>query len=229
MSIKIPWGEVLAADAFIREVHLRYQEELAGMAEVSVTGMMAIMGRAISASIRSMSRSYVIAFIVISALMVLLVGELKLGLLSMIPNLIPICLIMGVMGALGITIDLNALMIGSIAIGLVVDDTMHFMYNFKKYNQIKRDPSAAVRETMLGAGRALLITSLVLAANFFVMLAGELVNTMKFGFFTGLVILVALLTDFILAPALLLYITPKTEGIDKRAPDLLAPLPDMKT
>ncbi len=226
VSIKIPWAEVLTVDAFIRDVHHRYEEELAGLAEVSVTGMMTISGEAISASIRSMSKSYVIAFIVISMLMVVLVGELKLGLLSMIPNLIPILLIMGLMGLLGITIDLNALMIGSIAIGLVVDDTMHFMYNFKKYNQIKRDPRAAIRETMLGAGRALLITSLVLAANFFVLMAGELLTTTKFGFFTGLVILVALLIDFILAPALLIFVSPKAGEASDRAPGIRTPIPD---
>ncbi|MCP4692665.1 MAG: MMPL family transporter [Desulfobacterales bacterium] len=212
ISIKIPWAEILSTDRFINRVYALFEREFAGLADVSVTGMMTIMGKAVSAAIRSMAKSYVAAFFVISILMILLVGDLKLGLLSMIPNLFPIFLIMGVMGAFGVTIDLNALMIGSIAIGLVVDDTMHFMYNYRRYYDMEKNPRQAVRETLLSTGRALLITSLVLAANFFVLLFGQLIHANKFGLFTGLVILLALLADFILAPALMVQVAGRGEG-----------------
>jgi len=108
------------------------------------------------------------------------------------------------MGAFNVFIDLNALMICSIAIGLVVDDTMHFMYNYRKYYERLGDARKAVRETFLTTGRALLITALVLSANFFVLLNATFTSTHKFGFFSGLVILMALLADFIVAPALMI-------------------------
>ncbi len=143
--------------------------------------------------------------------MIILVGDLKLGILSMIPNLLPIFIVMGFMGTFGFVIDLVALMIGSIAIGLVVDDTMHFMYNYRRYYEMEKNPHIAVQETLLSTGRALLITSLVLTAGFFVMLFTPLHNTIKFGFFTGIVILVALLADFIVAPALMTAVAGNTK------------------
>jgi predicted RND superfamily exporter protein len=103
-------------------------------------------------------------------------------------------------------------MIGSIALGLVVDDTMHFMYNFRKYYHITGDPKEAIRETFLGTGRALLITSLVLSSGFFVTMFATLSNTIIFGLFTGLVILIALLADFVLAPALMFLLYKKGKG-----------------
>jgi predicted RND superfamily exporter protein len=167
------------------------------------------MGKAVSASIRSMTKSYVVAAFVISILMIVLVGDIKLGAISMIPNLLPIIVVMGIMGAFSVYIDLNALMICSIAIGLVVDDTMHFMYNYRKYYDRFGDARQAVRETFLTTGRALLITALVLTANFFVLLLATFPVTHKFGFFTGLVILMALLADFIVAPALMVLVMPR--------------------
>jgi len=219
VSMKVPWPEAVASDRFIEKLHDHYKTEMAGIADVTVTGMLYILGDAVTASIRSMSKSYFIAFIVISVLMIILVGDLKLGLLSMIPNLLPIFLVMGCMGAFGVNVDLVALMIGSIAIGLVVDDTMHFMYNFRRYYDLERDPRLAVRNTLLTTGRALLITSLVLAAGFFVLLFADLNNTNRFGFFTGIVVLLALLADFIVAPALMVTVAGRQKSAKRQAPD----------
>jgi predicted RND superfamily exporter protein len=146
--------------------------------------------------------------------MIVLIGNLKIGLVSMIPNLLPILITMGIMGSFYIPLDINSLMIGSIAIGIVVDDTVHFMYNFQKYYDKTPNPFYAVRETILGTGRALLITSLVLCTGFFVLMLASLKHLVRFGFFTGITILIALLADFLLVPALLVVLKqhPKTVG-----------------
>jgi len=144
-------------------------------------------------------------------IMLLLVGNLKLGLLSMCPNLLPIVMVMGLISLCGISLDINTLFIGSIAIGLVVDGTIHFMYNFRKYLDETGNPKQAIRETFLGTGRALLITSIVLSMNFFVLLTATLNHSVRFGFFTGIVIIFALLSDFLLAPALL-FLGTKNNG-----------------
>ena len=127
----------------------------------------------------------------------------------MIPNLLPILIAMGWMGYVGSPLDLNSIMIGSIALGVVVDDTVHFMYNFQKCYRQTSDPYIAIRETLLGTGRALLITSLVLGTGFFILMFASLNHLVRFGFFTGITILIALLADFILVPALLITISRK--------------------
>lgn len=207
ISIKIPWIDLVHVDQFLDQVEEMFQNTFLKTADTTVTGMTAIMGRTIPAAQRSMAKSYTIAFFVISLMMIFLVGSIRYGLLSMAPNLFPIILVMGLMGCLGFEMDLNALMIGSIAIGLVVDDTMHFMYNFRKYYVLTGNTYQAIRETLLGTGRAILVTSLVLCANFFAIMLATLKSALTFGFFTGLVIIVALLSDFVLAPALMVVVT----------------------
>jgi len=70
------------------------------------------------------------------------------------------------MGWLGVTLDLFALLVGGIAIGLAVDDTIHFMHNFRRYHDHGRDVYGAVRETLHTAGQAMLVTTLVLTLGF---------------------------------------------------------------
>ena len=203
VTVKTPWVDAVICRAFMDEIRHRFTGAFGNRAEVSITGIMALMARAIVAAIHSMAQSYGIALGVIAVMMVVLVADLKLGLISMIPNLLPILITMGLIGLAGIPLDINTLMIGSIAIGLVVDDTVHFMYNFKKYYGRSGNVRDAVRQTLLGAGRALLITSLTLCTGFFILMVATLENMVKFGFFTGITILFALVADFLLAPALL--------------------------
>lgn len=224
VSIKIPFMEVLLTEKVSDDIYNRFRNSFDGLASVTVTGMSPMMGKTVAAAIRSMSKSYIVAFFVITIMMIILVGDVKLGLLSMIPNILPIFLVMGIMGAFGVYIDLNALMIGSIAIGMVVDDTMHFVYNFRRYYELTGDARTAVRDTLLSAGRALLITSLVLAASFFTLLFATFTSTHKFGFFTGLVILAALLANFIVTPALVVLALPYLKIKNLMFPQPVAPV-----
>ncbi len=213
ISIRIPWVDLVIVDEYLTAIESKFNSVFQNKAEVTITGITALMGRTIPAAIRSMGKSYIIAFIVITFLMLLLLGNVKFGLISMIPNLLPILIVMAFMSAIGTPLDMTSLMIGSIAIGLVVDDTMHFMYNFTKYYDITGNTQKAVRETLLGTGRAIMITSLVLCSNFFALLTGTLKSTITFGFFTGLVIIIALVADLVLAPALMTIATRKKNPV----------------
>ena len=103
--------------------------------------------------------------------------------------------------------DLISMLMFGIAIGLVVDDTVHFMYNFQKYLGISGDVREAVRETLLGTGRALLVTSLAICFGFSTLGFASLESVNRFGLFTGLTILLALAADFLMAPALMVLVT----------------------
>jgi predicted RND superfamily exporter protein len=206
ITVKTPWVDAVVYRTFIEEINEKVGTLFREQATIRSTGLMSLLVRAIIAAIYSMAKSYVIAFAVITLMMILLVGDWKIGLLSMIPNLLPILITMGWMGWAGIPLDLNSLMIGSIALGIVVDDTVHFIYNFQKYFNQTADSYSAIEETLLGTGRALLITSLVLCSGFFILMFASLNHLVRFGFFTGVTILIALLADFVLLPALLTII-----------------------
>jgi predicted RND superfamily exporter protein len=101
-----------------------------------------------------------------------------------------------------IQLDLFTIMIGSIAIGVAVDDTIHFMHNYRRYHERYGSVPLAVRETLATTGRALLITSSALAGGFFVFLLASMKNVQAFGLITGCTIVAALLADLMLSPAL---------------------------
>jgi len=208
ITIKTPWVDAVVCEKFIGTIQTRLAEQFPDTVSFHATGLMALLARAISAAIYGMTKSYLAAFVAITVLMFILIGKIRLGLVSMIPNLLPILMTMGVMGMLDVPLDLNSLMIGSIAIGIVVDDTVHFIYNFQKYYDRTSDPHEAIQETLLGTGRALLITSLVLCTGFFILMFASLNHLVNFGFFTGITILIALVADFILLPALMVLLSP---------------------
>ena len=202
-SIKGPWMDAVLYEPFLDHIEGRFRQALAGKAQVTMTGMMPILARTLSMSVRSMARGYVYAFVVITLMMILLIGSLRVGLLSMLPNLLPIFITIGLLGWMGRPMDLFTMLVGSIAIGLAVDDTVHFMHHFRRYYAESGDVSQAVHQTLHTAGRAMLVTSIVLSAGFFTYMFSSMNNLFMFGLLTGLTIILALLADFLLSPALM--------------------------
>ena len=200
---KMPWADAVYLTDFLKDLKQRFQNRLGEEVSISVTGMNALLGRTMHATIVSMTESYLYAAGVITIMMILLIGDLRIGLVSMIPNLTPIILTVGLMGWLGLPMDLFTMLIGSIAIGLAVDDTIHFMHNYRRYHHDTGDVREAVRQTLLTSGRAMLVTTVVLSLGFFIYLFSTLNNLINFGLLTGFTIIMALLSDFFLAPALM--------------------------
>jgi hypothetical protein len=118
---------------------------------------------------------------------------------------------MGVMGWFDVPMDLFTMLVGSIAIGLAVDDTVHFMHNFRRYFEENGDAREAVMKTLHTAGRAMLVTTCVLSVGFFIFMFAEMNNLYNFGWLTGFTIIMALLSDYFIAPALMVTVNrPKT-------------------
>jgi predicted RND superfamily exporter protein len=170
---------------------------------VAVTGVVAINSGIIHAMMRSLAIGYSTGFLLIAALMLLAVGDVRMGLLAMIPNLLPIVIALGVMGYLDIPLNTYNLIGGSILIGVAVDDSIHFFHNFRKYYLRTSDLNFAVNETLRSAGRALLATTLILVASFWMRLFSDLKVIADFGLVMGIALLTAFLADVLLAPALL--------------------------
>jgi hypothetical protein len=167
------------------------------------TGALALSSRSFSVLLSSLVRSYVLALVIITPLMVLLIGNLRLGLLAMIPNLIPVYLVLALMGWLDITLNMSTLLIGSVVIGLAVDDTIHFVHKFNVYLQETGDPVRAVHETFITTGVAMLSTSVILTLSFGTFLFSDFVGTVEFGILAGSAAVIAFLADILVGPALM--------------------------
>jgi predicted RND superfamily exporter protein len=213
ISMKIPWADWMLYPDFLAKVQRRIEEIAGDEVRVTLTGFSALMARAASSLNLTLARSYVIALVIITPLMIFLLGSLKRGLLSMAPNLAPVLITLGLMGWLDIPLDMSTLLIGGIVIGLAVDDTIHFMHGFNRRFAETGDPDRAVRETLGTTGAAMLFTSIVLTAGFFVFTLAYMSNIVVFGLLCGVATLIAFLADVTLAPALMILVTRKRPGV----------------
>lgn len=206
ITIRFPFEDAVQYPPFFAQLEALAAETIGSKASFELTGMGVIIGYTLTAVIHTMVQSYTVALMVITPLIVLLIGNLRIGLFAMLPNLAPIIIILGIMGVFKIPMDAFTLLIGSIAIGLAVDDTIHFMHNFRRYYEETGDPKESVRRTLASTGQALLFTSLVLSGGFFIYMFASMTNLFYFGLLTGITIIIAFLADVILAPALMVLI-----------------------
>ncbi len=176
-----------------------------------MTGMIVLSSQIITEMMNSMVDSYLIAGFMVSLIMILLLRSLKLGAIMMLPNLLPILMILGFMSICNIPLDMFTLLIGAIAIGIIVDDSIHFIHGFKRAFEKTGSALAAVEETFNTEGRALVITTVVLCCGFLVYQFSVLHNLQRFGLLTALCILLALIADLVLAPAIIFLIYKNDE------------------
>jgi predicted RND superfamily exporter protein len=203
ISARMPWRDAVRYRSYLDMVETEAQSMLGSHGQVSMTGVMPLLVRSTSAVVTSIARSYVLAFAIITPLMILLLGNLRLGLLAMIPNLAPIILALGLMGIAGLPLDAFSLLFGGIALGLAVDDTIHFMHNYRRYREDGQDCETAVTTTLLSTGRAMLITTIVLSTGFLGFVLTSMHNLTNLGILVSFAIVVAFFADVLLAPALL--------------------------
>lgn len=208
VTIKLPWTDAVKAigvrNFVTNEFNKAFPKE-----KVEITGMIPLLINTFAQAVHSSVISYLIAFIGITFMMMLILGSVRIGLLSMIPNLTPIILGLLIMYISHIPLDMFTLLIGSIAIGLAVDDTIHFMHNFRRYYIETGDSTKAIEQTFFTTGKAMVITTIVLSLGFYSYMMAKMVSVQNFGLLTGSVILLALLADLLLAPALMIVASKK--------------------
>jgi predicted RND superfamily exporter protein len=203
MTIRMPWRDAIHYSEFFDLADADIHGALDGIGEASTSGILALLVRAMGAVVTSMASSYLLAFGVITPMLVLLLGSLRTGLIAMIPNAMPILLTLGLMGYAGLPLDAFSLLIGGIALGLAVDDTIHFMHNYRRYRGQGEDLETAVANTLRTTGRAMLITTVVLSTGFLGFVLSSMNNLTNLGILVSFAIVTAFVADVLLAPALL--------------------------
>lgn len=156
---------------------------------------------------KNLLRGLFIAILIIGIILGLYFKSVKLLFISLIPNLIPLLIVAGVLGWLGISLKMTTAIIFTIAFGIAVDDTIHMMSYYVKNEIIDR--KKALKATFFHAGSAMLITSIIMIAGFSLFLLSEFGATLYLGLFVSLSLLVALIVDLTILPLLLLSIKKK--------------------
>jgi predicted RND superfamily exporter protein len=144
----------------------------------------------------------------IFVLMILLFRSLRIALISMIPNLVPILLTLGTMGLLGIPLNIATAPVAAIALGIAVDDTIHFLVRFKREFDKAQDYATAVENTLRSVGKPILVTTIVLTAGFCIFLFSNFQPTQNLGVLISFAVVSAVFADLIVLPVLLLLLKP---------------------
>jgi predicted RND superfamily exporter protein len=171
---------------------------------IRITGNVVQQVNIIEALVESLIASLALAVGVIGLIMLLVLRSVKIGLLSLIPNLFPLLLIFGVMGLLGIPLDTSTALIAVIALGIAVDDTIHFLTEYNLYRKKQHSLPTSLELAIVNKGLAIVATSVILCIGFGVLVFSSFVPTIYFGLLSALVMLAALVGDLILLPAIML-------------------------
>jgi predicted RND superfamily exporter protein len=162
--------------------------------------------------VRSQVISLSIAVVTITLVMMMICGSWRLGLLSMVPNIFPIILAMGLMGWAHIPLNSATAMVASIAIGLAVDDTIHFLNHLQQERRHEPRIRAALPNTMQGVARPMVYTSIILGIGFGTLLFSHFVPSVYFAILAVVTVVTALIGDLTLLPALLTFLDDRRTG-----------------
>lgn len=204
VSFRVPWVDYVLYPPLIASIQSIASDVLGKRMRARVTGLVAVFATAYGGALSSMATSYLLAGVVIVPLMALLLGSVRSGLISMLPNLLPVYATLALMGWVGIPLDIATLLIGSIVLGLAVDDTIHLFSGYSRQRSLGKKPREAVYRTLETTGSAMLVTTLVLGAGFGCFLLSTLTNMQHFGLLSAFAIIVAFLADLFVGPALLI-------------------------
>ncbi len=163
----------------------------------------------------SMLSTLPIALVLISGLMIFALRSVRLGLISLVPNIAPAIIGFGLWALISGEINLGLSVVVTLTLGIVVDDAVHFLSKYQRARMEGKSAEEAVRYAFHTVGRALWITTVVLVAGFSVLAMSSFRLNSDMGLLSAIVIFIALVVDFILLPSLLMIFDKQTHYSDK--------------
>lgn len=173
--------------------------------QVKITGTTPLFIKGNKFLIENLRFSLLIAFIVISIIMGILFVNFRMIVISLIPNMIPLLITAGLMGYMGIALKPSTALIFSIAFGISVDDSIHFLAKYRQ-ELFANDffVSLAISKSLRETGASMLYTSIILFAGFIIFAGSDFGGTKAMGILTSITLLVAMITNLVLLPSLLM-------------------------
>jgi len=174
--------------------------------QVQLTGMMVMYNNMLQSLFDSQIKTIGAVFLAIMIMFLILFRSLKLALVGMAPNLIAAGSVLGLMGWLGIPLDMMTITVAAITVGIAVDDTIHYIHRFKTEFDKDGDYIATMHRCHRSIGQAMFFTSLTIITGFSILVLSNFIPTIYFGLFTGFAMFMALLGALTLLPRLIMLV-----------------------
>lgn len=172
--------------------------------DVKLTGTAHLLDLNLKTLSYNMMQGLILASVIIAVLMAILYRSFTMTIISLIPNMLPLIVVAGLMGLMGINLKISTAITFTIAFGIAVDDTIHFLSKLKLELSKGKTLLRALRTTYITTGKAIILTSLVLLAGFFMLILSDFEGTFAMGALVSLSLFVAVVADLMLLPLLLL-------------------------
>ena len=176
--------------------------------EYQVSGMMVLYNNMLQSLFNSQIQTLGVVMLGIALMLTLLFRSVSLALIGIIPNILAAGLILGLMGILGIPLDMMSITIAAITIGIAVDNSIHYIYRFREEYAGRVDYPATLHYCHANIGRAVFYTALTVIIGFSILVLSNFIPTIYFGLLTALAMFVALLAALTLLPRLILIFRP---------------------
>ena len=199
----------LKREQLIRKIR-HYLVEETGLAEeqVHVSGMLVLYNNMLQSLFHSQILTLGVVFTAIMLMFVISFRSLGMAFIAIIPNIVAAAQVLGLMGWLGISLDIMTITIAAIVIGIAVDNTIHYVHRFTREFSKDRNYWASVERCHNSIGRAMYYTAITIMLGFTILSLSNFVPTIYFGLLTGFSMLVALFADLTLLPVLLVTLKP---------------------
>lgn len=176
--------------------------------QVHITGMVVLYNNMLQSLFTSQILTIGVVFLAILIMFLVLFRSFSIAVLAILPNIIAAGSVLGLMGLLGIPLDIMTITIAAITIGIAVDDTIHYVHRFREEFRKDGDYWAAVQRSHLGVGRAMYYTSITITLGFSILALSNFIPTIYFGLLTGVAMMVAMVANLTLLPVLLARFKP---------------------
>ena len=176
--------------------------------EYKLTGVLILFNNLLQSLFKSQILTLGLVMIGIFAMFIILFKNIKLSLIGVVPNFIAAFFILGIIGLLGIPLDMMTITIAAITIGIAVDNSIHYIYRFKEEFAKNNDYYKTLKLCHSTVGVAILNTSITIVFGFSILIFSKFIPTIYFGIFTGIAMLLAMISVLTLLPSLILIIKP---------------------
>ena len=187
-------------------------------ARLSITGLFAMGMKAANYLVLNELQSFGLSLLIISLALLLIFSSVKGGLISLIPNLVPSMLVLGLLGLFGIPLDFYTMMLAPIVVGIAVDDTIHFMSLYRLEVSRHGDIRQALIDTLKESGQSVVFASMILGFGFGIMALASTPGLASLGKFGFLAIASGLICELFLTPALIMVFKLKFDARPDAAP-----------
>ena len=193
---------------FMSDIDRFVKENLDPSIKVEYTGVMSWVKAMSDYVSQGQKKCFILAFSAITCMMIIALRSFKLGLISMIPNVFPVLISLGLMGFGKIFLSVPLMIMAPIIIGVAVDDTIHFFTRYRREFNRTGTYEGALKATLLTVGRPIMFTTMTLVVGFSVFGLSDIYTTVHFGLLASFAFIWALLADFFFAPAMMLLFKP---------------------